>query len=395
MKFLVFLCVVFLIIVTPLFSQWYSQGSGVWSNIYSVFSIDGQTAWICGADGIILKTTNSGASWVQKNSGTSITLAYIYFFNENEGIATGTGGTIKKTTDGGNTWYTVSSGWSNLNDGSVINDSLMYLIGWNGTLLITTDKGDTWEQKPPISTSHYHYVQFWNEYLGWASTWFNGQIWKTTDGGNTWSKKVQVDGISLWQVCFVTPDKGFAVGDWGYILKTTDGGENWTQYFAGTTLLLHAICFVTPEVGWIVGHAEIRLRTSNGGDSWIIEHTGTDYEYLQVYFYDENIGWILGTSGYGTGNPSVILYTDNNGLPVELVSFNAEVENNNVLLSWITATEINNLGFEVERKTDNEDWRTIGFVEGKGTTTEIQQKFKIIIIRMIYLELLLQNFITD
>jgi hypothetical protein len=124
-----------------------------------------------------------------------------------------------------------------------------------------------------------------------------------------------------------------------------------------------------------VGHAEIRLRTSNGGDSWIIEHTGTDYEYLQVYFYDENIGWILGTSGYWTGNPSVILYTDNNGVPVELVSFNAEVENNNVLLSWITATEINNLGFEVERKTDNEDWRTIGFVEGKGTTTEIQNYY--------------------
>ncbi len=57
-------------------------------------------------------------------------------------------------------------------------------------------------------------------------------------------------------------------------------------------------------------------------------------------------------------------------LPVELVSFNASVSNNIVELSWITATEINNLGFEVERKSENGVFDKIGFVEGNGTTTE-------------------------
>jgi len=42
------------------------------------------------------------------------------------------------------------------------------------------------------------------------------------------------------------------------------------------------------------------------------------------------------------------------------------------LLSWSTATETNNLGFEIERKLKNQEWITIGFVNGKGTTTEIQ-----------------------
>ena len=360
----------------PLLPQWYSQGSGVWSNMYSIFSIDGQTAWISGANGVILKTTNSGASWIQKSSGTSVSLGYIYFFSESEGIAAGNNGTIKRTTDGGNTWYTIPSGTSsNLNDGSFVNDSLMYLIGWNGTLLVTTDKGSTWQLKPPISTSNYHWVQFWDENLGWASTWFNGQIWKTTDGGNTWSMKIQVGSISLWQVCFVTPEKGFAVGEWGVILKTLDGGENWTQYFAGTQENLHAVYFITPEVGWIVGKDENRLRTSNGGNTWIIEHTGNDYEYLQVYFYNENIGWILGTPGFQTGNPSVILYTDNNGgypIPVELVNFSAQVEGSEVILNWTTATELNNSGFEIERKFENHSWTKVGFVAGHGTTTEKQ-----------------------
>ena len=37
-------------------------------------------------------------------------------------------------------------------------------------------------------------------------------------------------------------------------------------------------------------------------------------------------------------------------VPVELVSFSAEVFGGNVNLSWMTATELNNYGFQVERK---------------------------------------------
>lgn len=63
-------------------------------------------------------------------------------------------------------------------------------------------------------------------------------------------------------------------------------------------------------------------------------------------------------------------------VPVELVSFTASVlqlnNENAVELSWITATELNNSGFAVERKTQYTDWKNIGFVEGQGTTTETQ-----------------------
>jgi hypothetical protein len=58
-------------------------------------------------------------------------------------------------------------------------------------------------------------------------------------------------------------------------------------------------------------------------------------------------------------------------VPVELASFSAATDKNDVILSWITATETNNRGFEVQRKTTGE-FESIGFVDGKGTTTEIQ-----------------------
>jgi hypothetical protein len=58
-------------------------------------------------------------------------------------------------------------------------------------------------------------------------------------------------------------------------------------------------------------------------------------------------------------------------IPVELTSFNAISDGEAVTLNWQTATEINNQGFEVQR-SNNGDFRSIGFVDGHGTTTEIQ-----------------------
>jgi hypothetical protein len=54
-------------------------------------------------------------------------------------------------------------------------------------------------------------------------------------------------------------------------------------------------------------------------------------------------------------------------LPVELTSFTASLSRMNAELHWSTATEVNNHGFEVERRS-TETWNTIGFVGGAGTS---------------------------
>jgi len=60
-------------------------------------------------------------------------------------------------------------------------------------------------------------------------------------------------------------------------------------------------------------------------------------------------------------------------VPVELTSFSAVSVKNGVELSWSTATETNNKGFEVLRGIDGKAFVTIAFVDGKGTTTSMQQ----------------------
>jgi hypothetical protein len=58
-------------------------------------------------------------------------------------------------------------------------------------------------------------------------------------------------------------------------------------------------------------------------------------------------------------------------LPVELTSFEATVDGQDVILRWRTASETNNAGFDVQmREADGADktWYTLTFVEGHGTT---------------------------
>jgi hypothetical protein len=57
-------------------------------------------------------------------------------------------------------------------------------------------------------------------------------------------------------------------------------------------------------------------------------------------------------------------------VPVELASFTASVINKEVHLSWNTASEKNNSGFEVQRSADNKTFSRIGFVSGRGTSNE-------------------------
>jgi hypothetical protein len=61
-------------------------------------------------------------------------------------------------------------------------------------------------------------------------------------------------------------------------------------------------------------------------------------------------------------------------LPVELLSFDGNILGNNVQLQWITASELNNRGFNIERKfrTDSH-WSEVGFVDGHGTTSNMQK----------------------
>jgi len=63
--------------------------------------------------------------------------------------------------------------------------------------------------------------------------------------------------------------------------------------------------------------------------------------------------------------------TSTSPMPVEMTSFTASMQSaNSAILRWSTATEVNNNGFEVERRAENTSaWTKLGFITGAGTST--------------------------
>lgn len=73
-------------------------------------------------------------------------------------------------------------------------------------------------------------------------------------------------------------------------------------------------------------------------------------------------------------NGSGIFVLDGVPLPVEWVSFQGQLDpKNGLLLTWVTASELNNLGFHIEKSLDGSSFTRIGFVEGAGNSSELLQ----------------------
>ena len=107
------------------------------------------------------------------------------------------------------------------------------------------------------------------------------------------------------------------------------------------------------------------------------QQTGEDITF-KVYHsdldkIDDNLNYptvtFVNQGEVGTlGNP----FTIESPLLVELTSFTADINNNKITLNWITKTEVNNYGFDVEKKTTG-NWEKIGFVQGTGSSISSNQ----------------------
>lgn len=70
----------------------------------------------------------------------------------------------------------------------------------------------------------------------------------------------------------------------------------------------------------------------------------------------------------------IALGSNANALPVELTRFTAAVDEDAIMLRWVTGSETNNAGFTIEHRPPAEAaFAEVGFVDGAGTTTTPQR----------------------
>lgn len=156
--------------------------------------------------------------------------------------------------------------------------------------------------------------------------------------------------------CLLTGDGTFAVN----LSPTTTGLANPSQ--------------ALPNQWNITGSGTLDMDyqwTNNvfGTDAYLYKHNGSNWSNVGgpvaasgggQYPYTVEFNGIACCSGFTVGGEGL--------LPVELVYFNANQQQTSTLLTWQTASELNNSHFAIERSTNGTAYREIGIVRGNGTS---------------------------
>jgi len=144
----------------------------------------------------------------------------------------------------------------------------------------------------------------------------------------------------------------------------SQNGSFWEVGFQAKQTQTNTVFFKMP--------IEIKITFTSGSDTLIRVMNDVNNEMFYFTF---------------TRQPSTVQFDPNNQIvlktatlqqiapvPVELTSLTASANGNIVILKWSTVTEMNNKGFDVERKYVNDNysnsgWERIGLVQGIGTST--------------------------
>lgn len=182
------------------------------------------------------------------------------------------------------------------------------------------------------------------------------------EGGDTWyyddptpvHPMFNIDGVSDG-----TSDLGTVLGQTGTFTEGMSfayaGENNWIDHLNSIPPAQVIFRNQSPDYGCAVAY-----------DAGTYKTIGTSFEF----------GGLTDGSSPSTKNElmeKIIDFFNLYVIPVELISFNAQLDESGILLKWETATETNNMGFDVEKSTDNKKFSKVGSIKGNGTTAERQE----------------------
>ncbi len=288
------------------------------------------------------------------------------FINNEESV-------IYFTSDMGSTLTPVfTMSLSNINSIVFENEFNGYAVGHDGLFIKTTNGGISWEQQASFSQENLNYIKF-NSNMGFVCS-EEGNIFITTDNGNLWVEKNVGRRIKLNNIAVKDSNIIYVVGDSGAVFHSIDQGDTWTDISFSDDYNFNFIVFHSTRFGRLFGgknidNSTVIFETTNGGISWTENSTSITKSINSAFSIEPFQEWAVGDNGTIINNNYFYIPP----VPVELTSFTAFYSSPNVQLTWSTATELNNHGFEIERSFDKTNWATIGFKAEKGTTSEPQQ----------------------
>jgi hypothetical protein len=197
-----------------------------------------------------------------------------------------------------------------------------------------------------------------------AGTAGNG-VFRSTDNGTSWAPANSGLPLGHSTIALVFSSGGLFAGTTGRgAFRSTDNGTTWTPVNSGLPINVWVYGFAIGGTALFASTGSSVFLSTDNGASWAEVSTGLPTSSFPGSLALSSTNLFVGTSYRGLWRRPLAEM-----IPVELTSFTASANGKEVLLNWSTATEINNQGFEVQRKFGMSDFVTVGSFKGHGTTT--------------------------
>ncbi len=305
--------------VCPAFGQnrWITIDKPTSVNLNRICFIDSANGWVAGDSGIVLHTTNGGASWVSQNTGISNEIHELFVVDRSFAWALAFeypvdtlwyGTYLLKTTNGGTTW-TRRDYYAEFYYALSFFDSVNGWMGGNsGTISKTTDGGLTWSQalidSSIVSGFPVYHFDFYSRNYGFALGGrmdLAGVVWRTTNGGQRWSASSE-SGEPIHALHYVDSMHLVAVGgdlDVGSgMIQSDNGGGRWQYTYLGIWGEAKSLSFRTPAEGWAtLGFAGTYMVTRDTGNTWEAFYSPDSTAMHDVVFIDSTHGFMVGKNG--------------------------------------------------------------------------------------------------
>ena len=204
-----------------------SYNSGVTTSLNSVYFIDGSNGFVCGDNGVIMKSVNGGTVWTPSNTGVgSEKLNSIYFKDATNGVVVGNSGKVYITANGGSSWTAEAApSVRNLLDVKYFNDGIAVAGEW-GTLLIKPE-GSGWSSINTKVNSDIRGIS--GASMNDIHICGGGGFIRNNIGGNLTFNNFEKNPMlaNLVDIVYYN-NTGFAVSSLNNaVIRTTNGGATW------------------------------------------------------------------------------------------------------------------------------------------------------------------------
>lgn len=240
-------------------------------------AVAGKRIVAVGDRGHILYSDNNGDSWTQAKVPVSVMLTGVYFVNEQEGWAVGHNGVILFSSDAGASWRLQYSDKTAVGDhvGAPLLDVWFadnmngYAVGAYGYFLATHDGGTSWvENSSAIANPDGWHLNSIAGNPDGSAVFIVGErgiLFRSTDKGATWVKLATPFDGSFFGVSPLANNLVLVYGLQGRLFRSADAGTTWQQVQTGVTSGLNAAVRLQDGGIAVAGNAGVLMTASNGG----------------------------------------------------------------------------------------------------------------------------------